>query len=62
MEIKKNNDINSDDTNSRTNSILIGLVLTLAIVYCGILNKLFPNNTIKKVKILGKFLKYLHFH
>ncbi len=36
MEIKKNNDINSDDTNSRTNYVLIGLVLTLALIYCGV--------------------------
>ena len=36
MEIKKNNDINSDDNNTRTNYVLIGLVLSLAIIYCGV--------------------------
>jgi protein TonB len=36
MESKKNHDINSDDNNTKTNYILIGLVLSLAIIYCGI--------------------------
>ena len=36
MEIKKNKDINNDDASSRSSYILIGLVLSLAVIFCGI--------------------------